>query len=165
MYAIYPIYYPSVRYAKENGELELWQESFKINRECKEYIFTKASGEYRGKNLPVFVRKLAETYGLERAMFIIGRTLINSDWDKRYEYISRERAAQFDYLDMKEARTQYQAGKNPYRTDISDNYLINIHPAVLNAVFKRLMRMEREQIKIPSADDERGNKRDKGAEQ
>ena len=160
MYATYPIYYPSVRWAKENGEIELWRESFKINKECKGFIFMKAGAEYHNQNLPGFIADLTERYGLERAMFVIGRTIVDSKWEERYDESSRKRAGQFDYRDMKEARAQYEAGENPHKVDVSDNYLLNVHPVMLNAIFRSLMEMEQEQINLPSADVEQDNELD-----
>jgi hypothetical protein len=165
MYAAYPIYYPSVRWARENGEIELWRESFKINKECKAHIFANATHEYHSQNLPELIKQLTDLYGLERVMFVIGRTIIDSEWEERYDKTSRERAGRIDYQDMKEARAQYEAGENPCKSDVSDHYLINIHPVILNTLFRWLIEKEQEQVILPDTDQLPENELDEGVEQ
>ena len=166
MYATYPVYYPSARYARENSEIDLWRESFKINKECKQYLNENAPGAFNDRTLPDFVKNLTAAYGLERAMFVIGRTVLSAiDWDKRYESDVRLRTARFDYNDWKEAQALYEDGKDPYRTaDNTTSWISNVHPVKLNAIFRSLMKMEREQINLPSANADRDNELDGEAE-
>ena len=153
MYATYPIYYPSARWARENDEMALWRESYKINKECKNFLKDEGSMAYHEERLPDFVKQLAELYGLERAMYVIGRTIVGSDWDKRYYADVRERAEQFSFRDMKEAKAAYEEGNDPYRTaDNTTSYISDVHPVILNAIFRDLMKIEQEQVNLPTAD-------------
>ena len=166
MYLTYPIYIPSARWARENDEIELWRESFKINKECKKHINDEAPMAYHEERLPAFVKGLAGIYGLERAMYVIGRTVVGADGDKRYDNSVRSRAERFNYADMKEGKALYEEGKDPYRTaDHTTSYCSDVHPVMLNSIFRSLMKMEREQIKLPSADVDRDNELDGEAEQ
>lgn len=165
MYATYPIYYPSARYARENGEIDLWRESHKINRECRNFINKNASPAYHGHNLPEFIKELTDTFGLERAMYVIARTIVNSDWDKRYYNDARSRAELFDFQDMKEAVRLRESGQDPYRTaDNTTSLCSNVHPVMLNDIFRFMMKMEQEQANIPAADNTPDNELDEGAE-
>ena len=156
MYATYPIYYPSARWARENGEIGLWRESYKINKECKNYLNMEASVAYHQGRLPDFIKRLTELYGLERAMYVIGRTIIGSDWDKRYYEDVKKRAERFDYRDMKEIKALQENGQDPHRTaDNTTSYISDVHPVMLNAVFRHLMEMEREQAYLLSIDADR----------
>jgi len=165
MYATYPIYYPSARWARENDEIELWRESFKINKDCRKHIDNEASMAYHEERLPAFVKELTETYGIERAMYVIGRTVVGADSDPRFYSNVKERAAQISFRDMKEAKAMYEEGKDPHRTaDSTTSLCSNVHPVMLNAIFQSLMRMEREQPNLPSADVEHDNEHDEGVE-
>jgi hypothetical protein len=165
MYATYPVYYPSARYARENGEIDLWRESHNINQICKDFIGEKAAPAYHCHALPDFISELTDEYGPERAMYVIGRTVMGADWDKRYDSNVRERAARFGYHDMKEGLALREAGKDPYRfSDRTTNIISDVHPCILNDTFRALMKMEQEQAVLPSADADRDNGFDEGAE-
>jgi len=161
MYATYPIYYPSARWARENDEIALWRESYKINKECRDYINENASRFYHDQNLPPFVKNLTETFGLERAMFVMARFIVAADWDKRYDGSVKERAERVDFRDMKEAKILQEEGNDPYKTaDQTRDLYSNVHPVILNAIFRNLMKMEQEQVNLPSANVEQDNELD-----
>jgi hypothetical protein len=165
MYATYPVYYPSARWARENGEIDLWRQSHNINQICKCFINEKASLAYHYEALPDFVDELTDEYGSERAMYVIGRTVMGADWDRRYDNSVRERVAQFGYHDMKEGQALREAGKDPYRrADSTINITSNVHPCILNSIFHSLMKKEPEQINLPQPDTTEENERDAGAE-
>ena len=165
MYQTYPIYIPSVRYAKENNELALWRESYKINQECRDYINSESSMAYHERRLPEFIKELTGTFGLERSMFVIARFIAAADWDGRYYSEVKNRAAQFDFQDMKEGKALYEAGKDPHRTaDHTIHLYSNVHPCILNDIFRSLMKMEQDQTDLRQADNLRDNALDEGAE-
>lgn len=165
MYQTYPVYYPSARYAMDNSEIELWRESHKINKECKELLNEKASLAYHDRQLPEFISELTDTFGLERAMFVVARTIVGAEWDGRYYRDVKARASLFDFADMKEAATQYANGNDPHRTgDSTINLCSNVHPVMLNDIFRCLMKMEKEQVNLPSADISQGNELSEGVD-
>jgi len=165
MYATYPLYKPSARFAREYDEIDLWRESHKINKECRDFIKENAGKAYHDRELPGFIEKLTEEYGLERAMYVVGRSVVGSDWDKRYSSDTRTRAEMFGYMDMKEAAALYESGQDPHRTaDHTISYISDVHPCILNDVFRSLMKIEKEQVNLPQTDADRDNKHDEGAE-
>jgi len=165
MYATYPVYYPSARWARENGEIDLWRESYKINKECRDFINENASRAYHAHNLPEFITELTDTFGLERSMYVVARSIVGADWDKRYYDDARNRAELFSFRDMKEAAQLHENGQDPYRTaDNTTSICSNVHPVMLNDIFRFMMKMEQEQANIPAADNSCDNELDGGAE-
>jgi hypothetical protein len=121
---------------------------------------------YHEERLPAFVKELTDLYGIERAMYVIGRTVVGAEWDKRYDHGVKTRAEQFNYRDMKEGKALYEEGKDPYKTaDSTTSYCSDVHPCMLNAIFRSLMKMEQAQVNLPSADVDRDNELDGEAEQ
>ena len=163
MYATYPVYRPSARYAREYDEIELWRESHKINRECRDFINNGAMAAHYDKKLPEFVKDLTDNFGLERAMYVIGRSVVDSDWDKRYDYDARTRANSFGYMDMKEAAALKEARQDYH--DHTTSYCSNVHPCILNLIFHKMIKMENEYDNILQADNAPDNENDEGVEQ
>ena len=165
MYQTYPIYIPSARYAREHDEIALWRESYKINRECKKFINENASRAYHDHRLDIFVKELTDTFGLERSIYVIARTIVDADWDKRYYPDAKSRAARFDFQDMKEAEKLHEAGQDPNRTaDNTVSLRSNVHPVMLNDIFRFMMKMEIEQAETLTAGDSLDNELDEGVE-
>ena len=165
MYATYPVYIPSARYARENDEIVLWRESYKINKECRDFINEKASPAYHDHRLDIFIKELTDTFGLERSMYVIARSIVCADWDKRYYNDARNRAELFSFRDMIEAAQLHENGQDPYRTaDNTTSICSNVHPVMLNDIFRFMMKMEQEQANIPATDNSCDNELDEGAE-
>ena len=165
MYAAYPVYIPSNRYAEENGEIDLWRESYKINKECRDFINEKGAPAYYDRTFPEFIKELTDIFGLERAMFVMGRIIVSADWDRRYDGDVKMRAEQFNYCDMKEGNALYEAGQDPYRTaDWTRDLYSNVHPCILNDIFRSLMKMERDNHYLPADDNSPDKEHDEGVE-
>lgn len=75
MYAMIPVYYPSIETASKQNEMELWRESRNINLDCKRFIEDRASTAYNTRELDLFIKDLVEQYGVERAMYVLSRTV------------------------------------------------------------------------------------------
>ena len=165
MYTTYPVYYPSARWARENDEIELWRESYKINNECRDFINGNAGKAHHNEELPGFIKELTDAFGVERAMYVIARTIVGADWDRRYYNDVRSRAESFPFQDMEEAAQLRENGQDPYRTADKTAYLCSdVHPVMLNAIFRCLMKMEQEQVNLPQAEADRSSELDEGAE-
>lgn len=149
MYA-YPIYFPSARYARENEEIDLWRESYKINIECRDFINEKASPAYHDHALPSFIKELTDNFGLERSMYVVGRFVVAADWDGRYGRDVKAWAGQIDFQDMENRELHLYS---------------NVHPCILDAVFRNLMRIEQAQVNLPTSDLPHEIEHDEGAEQ
>ena len=165
MYAAYPIYYPSSRYAREHDEFSLWRESKKINRELNDFFTDRAADAYYDRALPDFIKELTDTYGLERSIFVLSRTVVEADWDKRYDGEVRQRAGRVDFQDMKEAGRKIREGQPKHTVfDTSGDLTSNVHPCIINDIFRLLMKAEQEQAHLPQADMTEENELDEGAE-
>ena len=166
MYAAYPVYYPSSRYAIKNGEQDLWRQSHSINQECRDFLSGHASIAYHGHALPQFIYSLVENFGLERSMYVIARTIVGAGYDGRYYKDAVERAALFDFQEMREAKTLREEGKDPYNTaDKSAYYCSDVHPVMLNDIFRFMMKLEQELLELPQSDEAEENEYDEGVEQ
>ena len=156
MYAGYPIYTPSQKYAFEHDEYELWKESFNINMKCKEFItdniyFLRQNGNYKG-----FINELTETFGLERAMFVLARSLQNEDFDDRLGEVVKKRTEYFEYEDGKPENL------NEHGHDRSRFYVISAFSPSMETVFLSLMETELNQIIIPAFIYEREREQETG---
>jgi hypothetical protein len=145
MYATIPVYYPSIETASRNGEKELWLESRRINLECKRFIEDRASTAYNTRELDMFIKDLVEQYGVERAMYVLSRTVQYMEWDGRFSAVVKERVTGFEFADMhtqivKKALTQVDATY----ADKSLSYVTNVHPCIVNDIFKELMKIEKQ---------------------
>jgi hypothetical protein len=153
MYAAYPVYYPSAMYARLHDEFGLWRESKKINRELCDFLGDKAADAHYDRTMPDFIKELTDTFGLERSIFVMSRVVIAADWDKRYDGDVRKRAEKVDFQDMKEARRQIEEGQPKHTViDKSGDLGSNVHPCILNEIYRHLMKLEQEQVNLPPAD-------------
>ena len=77
-----------------------------------------------------FIQKWTEDYGHDRCKFILGYTVQQADWDKRYSPKARQDAQQYDY----------------HITKDRDLYLglhTNAHPCFVNCAYELLIEQER----------------------
>ena len=125
MYATIPVYYPSLEEADRNDEQELWLESYKINMECKRAIEDRAMTAFNTRELDSLIADLAENYGVERALYVLSRTVQYHDWNERFSEIVRARAGLFIYPDARTINL---------KTD----------PCILNQIFIALINIETE---------------------
>lgn len=154
MYATIPIYYPSLEEASRGDEQQLWLDSYKINMECRRFIEDRAMTAYNTRELDSFIEDLVQDYGVERAMYVLSRTVSYKEWNGRFDEVVRERAKGFDFPDtrssaVKKALTQQDA----FFADRTHGYITDIHPCVANAVFVKLMELENEQAETNITDE------------
>lgn len=138
MYATIPVYYPSLEEAAQKDEAALWCDSYNINMDCRNFIQDKAMTAMSSRELDALIGELVRTYGVERAMYVLSRTIQFSDWDARFDQAVLDRAAKTDFPD---ARTPREA----YQVDPTARYVAEIDPCVANAIFIKLMELEDEQ--------------------
>ena len=124
MYATIPVYYPSLEEASRRNEAALWCDSYNINMDCRNFIQDKAMTAMNSRELDSFIGELVRFYGVERAIYVLSRTIQFSDWDSRFDQTVLDRAGQTDFPDARTPR---------------------IDPCVANAIFMKLMELEEEQ--------------------
>ena len=90
------------------------------------------------RELDSFIGELVRFYGVERAIYVLSRTIQFSDWDSRFDQAVLDRAGQTDFSDARTPRD-----KN--HVDPTTRYVTEIDPCVANAIFMKLMELEEEQ--------------------
>ena len=79
MYAAIPVYYPSLEAAARKDEAALWCDSYNINMDCRNFIQAKAMTVMNSRELDSFIGELVRFYGVERAIYVLSRTIQFSD--------------------------------------------------------------------------------------
>ena len=141
MYAAIPVYYPSLEEAARKGEAALWCDSYNINMDCRNFIQDKAMTAMNSRELDSFIGELVRFYGVERAIYVLSRTIQFSDWDSRFDQTVLDRAGQTDFPDARTPRDENHV-------DPTTRYVTEIDPCVANAIFMKLMELEEEQEAI-----------------
>ena len=124
------VYMKSPDYARENGELDSYRESLRLNKECagaidaaiKECVVTDRPG-YR--LTPESVSKVIDTYGEQRVSVVLANTVRIADWDGRYGKDTRDWANGVAMPEVRDNRAFYSSA----------------HPAVVDG-YVRLARKE-----------------------
>ena len=138
MYATIPVYYPSLEEAARKDEAALWRDSYNINMDCRNFIQDKAMTAMNSRELDSFIGELVRFYGVERAIYVLSRTIQFSDWDSRFDQTVLDRAGQTDFPDARTPRDENHV-------DPTTRYVTEIDPCVANAIFMKLMELEEEQ--------------------
>ena len=138
MYATIPVYYPSLEEAARKDEAALWCDSYNINMDCRNFIQDKAMTAMNSRELDSFIGELVRFYGVERAIYVLSRTIQFSDWDSRFDQAVLDRAGQTDFPDARTPRDENHV-------DPTTQYVTEIDPCVANAIFMKLMELEEEQ--------------------
>lgn len=118
------IYPHPLEYAKENGGLEAYWGSAKINRECAAAIDQAISASHYDQyhyNLPNALAAVTEEYGLDRVAWVMADVIQANESDGRYSRVNKEWAQ--DYAVPRE--------KIP-------NFTLQSHPTVLNGFADRV---------------------------
>ena len=138
MYAAIPVYYPSLEEASRRNEAALWCDSYNINMDCRNFIQDKAMTAMNSRELDSFIGELVRVYGVERAIYVLSRTIQFSDWDSRFDQAVLDRAGRTDFPDARTPRDENHV-------DPTTRYVTEIDPCVANAIFMKLMELEEEQ--------------------
>ena len=138
MCAAIPVYYPSLEEAARKDEAALWRDSYNINMDCRNFIQDKAMTAMNSRELDSFIGELVRFYGVERAIYVLSRTIQFSDWDSRFDQTVLDRAGQTDFPDARTPRDENHV-------DPTTRYVTEIDPCAVNAIFMKLMELEEEQ--------------------
>ena len=90
-----PVYPYSAAFARENGELEQYRESYKANIACKEAIEAAIRDHYADNSLntKAAVKQVAEIFGFPRMLHVLANTIKQKDWDGRFSTDNKRWAA------------------------------------------------------------------------
>lgn len=133
------IYKNSLKYAKENGELERYRESMNLCDECGTFISHSIAENFNNNYLDVkkVTAEAAGKYGFERAMLMLALRVDSLKYDGRFTADNKEWAQKLlaDYPNAEEIRKT------------ADRTLGTAHPVLLNAVTEELRSAFRERNK------------------
>ena len=133
------IYKSSLKYAKENGELEQYRESMNLCDECGTFISRSIAENFNNNYLDVkkVTAEAAGKYGFERAMLMLALRIDSLQYDGRFTADNKEWAQKLlaDYPNAEEIRKT------------ADRTLGTAHPVLLNAVTEELRSAFRERNK------------------
>jgi len=131
MYATIPVYRYSKGYADKHNERELWLESHNINMVCKRAIEEQAATAFNTREMDLLIKDLVEKFGVERALYVLSKSVRHNDWDERFSEIVRDRAATFDNDD-----------EETEQEEKSRDYISELDPCVLDCIYLGLMKIE-----------------------
>ena len=133
------IYKNSLKYAKENGELERYRESMNLCDECGTFISHSIAENFNNNYLDVkkVTAEAAGKYGFECAMLMLALRVDSLKYDGRFTADNKEWAQKLlaDYPNAEEIRKT------------ADRTLGTAHPVLLNAVTEELRSAFRERDK------------------
>ena len=143
-YSDIPIYPYSVSRAEQDGDLDWYRQSHKLNIACKEAIENSISRHYRNNTLDAkAVQNVVDQFGWARTSFVLVNTIRNKSWDGR---ISQENK-QWAQLAPMFPDDDSQGNNRRLR------YVINSHPGLTDMFTQELRRQYQgncEQIEKPS---------------
>lgn len=150
MYTTIPVYYPSLEEAGRNHETALWCDSYNINMSCRNFIQDKAMTAMNSRELDLLIEELVSCYGVDRAIYVLSRTIQYSEWDSRFEQAVLDRAGKTAFPDAHTPRDENHV-------DPTTRYIVEIDPCIVNAVFVKLMELEDEQEQTNNVENNRLN--------
>mgnify|MGYP002552632134 CR=1 FL=1 len=79
------VYKHTLDYARQNGELEVYRASRKLNIECAKAIRDAIWDNYKDNRLDTkCVKDVISKFGAKRTMYVLANTIQQQDWDGRY---------------------------------------------------------------------------------
>ena len=129
-----PVYPYPATYARENGELDQYRESYKANVACKDAIEAAIRDNYADNSLntKAAVKKVEEVFGFPRMLHVLANTIKQKDWDGRFSTDNKRWAA-----------TQHVfEDKDGFNTDRNIYFIVDqAHPGLVD-MFTRDARKE-----------------------
>ena len=131
------VYPYSAEVAEQEGDLEWYRQSTKLNIACKEAIENAISRHYRNNTLDsVAVQNVVAQFGWPRTAFVLANTVRNKDWDARISHDNKYWAKRIPiYPDV-----------NTFGADKRLRYVVDSH-AGLTDLFITALRREYQQQK------------------
>lgn len=106
--------YPA-EYARQNGELDLYRASYRLNRECAQAIDEAVRDNWNDSHLnPGAAKGVIEKYGPERVNAVLANTLHQKEYDRRFSHDNINWAGAFLRL---ERGSEFCAEAHPVKLD------------------------------------------------
>lgn len=113
------VYQHTADHARQNGELDFYRESRRLNAACAKAIDKAARENFDGMHLDKSAAKaVIDEYGAERVAFVLANTVQYKDYDGRFSQSNKEWAAGFA---MPESDTH-----------IRSSFVSDHHPVIIN---------------------------------
>lgn len=113
-----PIYQLSAAYARENGELEQYHASRKLNRACKEAIEAAIQEHFDGTHLSkTAVDGVLKQFSPERVTYVLANTVQQQDWDGRFSSSNKSWARTVPMYVPERERDDCRVTSHPYVLD------------------------------------------------
>jgi hypothetical protein len=94
------VYLHPADYAREHGEIHLYRQSNRLNRECAQAIDAAINVNWDGSKLnPEGARLVLKQYGIQRVAMVLANTLSYKDYDLRFSSANREWAKGYPKLE------------------------------------------------------------------
>ena len=135
------VYMVSAEVAQQNGELQAWRESWRLNEACAMGIQKAINDSYNGQhsyNLSVALKAVTAEFGSERIHIVLANTVQYLDYDGR---LSRENKQWAQGVPLPELSKEQRAV-----------FVCAAHPAILDG-FVNVVRKQ-QQVKRPSVLDQ-----------
>ena len=86
-----PVYKETAAYAIDNGEIDLYRRSLRVNVECRMAIEDAIADGYDGQRLDTgSVKDIIQQFGAERVGYVLANTVQQKDWDGRFSHENKE---------------------------------------------------------------------------
>ena len=117
-----PLYLASPEYARDNGELDQYRESFHANRACARDIERMIAKHFDGMHLDsdAIIKDIMKRHAVKRICLLLALTLRDKSYDGRFSRSNIAWAGSFDIPDH-----MLDPGRIPFNT-------LSTHPAVLD---------------------------------
>ena len=129
--------------ARKQGTMDEWRICHNANEACATQFSKEYSLAYHNHQVPEFLSKMVERYGMDRCKFVLAGTIQLAPWDKRYHTEIREAANQIKIPG---------ASADPNH-DTRLHYLVNCHPVMIDVAFRDLMAMEEKSKNVSRQED------------
>lgn len=131
------IYPYSVSRAEEDGDLDWYRQSHKLNIACKDAIENAISRHYKNNTLDaVAIQNVVAQFGWPRTAFVLANTVRNKDWDARFSSDNKDWAKRIPIF----------PDTNSFGENKRLRYVVNSHSG-LTDLFISTLRREHQQEK------------------
>ena len=129
------VYLHTAAYAREHGELSIFRQSNRLNRECAQAIDAAITANWNGSSLnPEGMKAVIEKYGERRVNIVLANTVCDMEHDGRFSRDNKEWAKGFPRLE-------------------SNGFALSSHPVKLDSFISQIRAgiLERNTGERPSA--------------
>ena len=127
------VYMASLKDARQNGELEAYRESQRLNQECAAGIQRAINDSHRGNysyDLPSALKAVTAEYGAERVQIVLANTVTYMDYDGRFSHDNKQWAKTIPLPQLQ-------------RESLSE-FVCEAHPAILDGFINHARKQQLE---------------------